>query len=203
MAVRNIKELSQYMRRTRSAIVRSHAETMLRVLLEAEGIAKKNATKQFIGRNGRRLSGRLLNSIFSGFEPFNPGQSLPRGFIGTRGIPYGRIHEEGGNITPKNAKWLWVKQWGGKADAFRRMTPTEFVGRMKAKDRRFKIIGKGTRGKLAVFQALKSDDPVALFALASSVTIPPRPYLGPAVEEVTSKYGAIAKKIFVKNLKKV
>jgi hypothetical protein len=203
--VRNIKELSAYIRKTRSAIVRGHAETMLRVMQDAEAVAKKNATREFIGRNGRRLSGRLLNSIFSGFDAFIPGQSLPRGFIGTRGIPYGRIHEEGGTIVPKTAKWLWVKQYGGKADQFRRMTPREFVEKMNKKDRRFKIIGKqGGKGKVAVFDALRNGDYVKLFALAQSVDIPARPYLRPAVDEVIAKYGPIAKKVFrkeVRNLK--
>lgn len=203
MAVRNIKELSQYLRRTRSAIVRGHAETMLRVTLEAEALAKRNATKVFIGRNGRKLSGRLLNSIFSSFTPFNEGQSLPRGYIGTRGIPYGAIHEFGGQIEPVQAKWLWIKQHGGPADQFRRLTPKEFVAKMKAKDRRFKIVGKGTTGKVAIFQALKDSDPIKLFALASSVTIPARPYLRPAVEEVFEKYGPIARKVMAKNIRNV
>ena len=201
--VRNIKELSVYLRNTRSAIVRGHGEAMLRVLQEVEAVAKRNVTREFIGRNGRRLSGRLLNSVFTGFDPFTPGQSLPRGFVGTRGVPYGRIHEEGGKIVPKTAKWLWIKQYGGKADQFRRLTPTDFVTKMKQKDRRFKILGKGTPGKVAVFQAFKDGDFVKLFALAQSVDMPARPYLRPAVDEVIAKYGSIARKVLSKELRNI
>jgi len=201
--VRNIKELSAYIRNTKSVVVKTYAETMLRVTLKAEGYAKRNATQNFTGRNNRKLSGRLLNSIYSGFDSFKAGQSLPRGFIGTRGIPYGRIHEEGGTIVPKKAQWLWIKQHGGKADNFRRLTPREFVQKMKSKDRRFKILGKGTPGKVAIFQALKGGDMVKLFALAKSATIPARPYLQPAVDQAVKDFGSIAKDHFRKNLKKV
>ena len=204
MAVRNIKELAQYMQSTRSAIVRSHAENIIRITLAAEGFAKKNATQQFTGRNNRKLSGNLLNrGIFSGFDSFKPGQSLPRGVIGVRleRVPYGRIHELGGRIVPKKAKWLWIKQWGGRANRFRRMTPKEFVERLKNKDKRYKIIGKGQPGKIAVFQAREGQEPVVLFALAKRVLMPKRPYLQPAVEQAVDEYGQPAKKILRKNLR--
>lgn len=201
MAIRTFQELAEYIQKTRSKIIQAHAETMLRLITEAEALAKRNATRQFIGRNGRRLSGRLLNSIYSGFTPFNPGQSLPKGYIGTRGIPYGRIHEEGGTIKPVNAKWLWIKQWGGAADQFRRMSPSDFVQRMKSKDRRFQIVGKGMPGKVAIFRALKNEEPTVLFSLASSVEMPARPYLRPAVEEVMTKYGETAKKVMAQRLR--
>jgi hypothetical protein len=202
--VRDLKQLQKYIAKTRSTILRAHAESVLKVVTRAEAFAKRNATKEFIGRNGRKLSGRLLNSIFSGFDTINKTQSMPKGFIGTRGIPYGRIHELGGTIVPKKAKYLWIKQHGGKADRFRRLTPSEFVSRMQKKDRRFKILGKKNgKGKVAIFQALRKKDYTVLFALAKRVDMPARPYLKPAVEEAVNKYGFHAKKTIRQLLRKI
>ncbi len=188
MAKRNLNELVKYIRSTKSAIEKAHALSLLQFLSTAEGLAKRNATRQFVGRRGRKLSGRLLNSIFTDVVLPSGGRSLPTGVIGTRGIPYGAIHEFGGTIRPVKAKWLWIKQWGGEADQFRRMTPRQFVGRMKSGDRRFKILGKGSPGKSAVFQESNDSNPIQLFSLADSVTMPARPFIGPAVKEALKTY---------------
>lgn len=175
---------------TRSAIVRGHAAALLEITLKAEGYAKRNVTTNFIGRNGRKLSGRLLNSIFSGFN-VSPGLSLPTGFIGTRGLPYGAIHETGGTITPKKAKYLWVKNY--YADKYRRLTPKQWFTMFQktARDR-----GDGVNYE---FRYNKSGKPWAagveedgeftpLFYLRDQVTIPARPYIMPAVERAVDDY---------------
>lgn len=202
--VKDIKDLSRYIQTTKNSVKRSYSETLLRVTQQAEAFAKQNSTKQFVGRNGRRLSGRLLNSIFSGVNPFTTGTGMPTGFVGTRGIPYGRIHEVGGVIVPVKRTWLWIKQWGGAADRFRRMTPRDFVGKLKQKDRDFKILGKkNSKGKIAVYQP-RSDtrSMVKLFALAKRVNMPARPYLTPAADKAVKMFGTIARKILNRTLRK-
>jgi hypothetical protein len=191
--IRDIKELSQYIRNSKSAIITAHTETLLTLIFDAEGLAKANATRNFTGRNGRKLSGRLLNSIFAGFTPFNAGQTLPIGYLGVRGIPYGRIHEYGGIIRPKKAKHLWLKQWGGAADKFRRMTPTEFIQAKEQDHEHFKIFRSKAGNLIAAFQMLKSKPPTPLFVLRNQVTMPERPYLRPAMDEALKKYPQLAR----------
>lgn len=200
MAIRNIRELSRYIRNTRSAIVKAHAEAMLKVTLDAEGLAKRNATQQFTGRNNYKLTGRLLNSIFSGFSPFNAGQSLPTGFIGTRGIPYGRIHEFGGVIEPVNAKHLWLKMHG--VSGFKRITPKEFVSKMQKNPKQYRIF-KSKKGNLIAAFINNKKKIKPLFVLRDKVTIPARPYLQPAVDEAVKKFPLVMRNRVAKNLLRV
>ena len=202
---KNIAQLARYIQKTRNDILRAHAESLLKIVTDAEAQAKKNAVKQFIGRNGRKLSGRLLNSIYSGFETTPGNKKLPTGFVGTRGIPYGRIHELGGTITPKKAKYLWIKDHTTKK--FRRMTPSEFVQKMKSGDSRFKIL-RGPKGAVAVFQARKTkkkkesvSDFLVLFRLTKKVVMPKRPYLQPAVDKALLNYRSYSRRIMNKFLR--
>lgn len=184
-------------------MVKAHALAMLEIIQDAERRAKENAKRQFIGRNGRRLTGRLLNAIYSGFTPFRPGQSLPRGFIGTRGIPYGRIHEFGGTITPKTARHLWIKQWGGRADKYRRMTPREFIQAKEQDPDRFAILTSKRGGMIAAELEKRRNRPsniTALFVLKDKVTIPARPYLIPAIEDALEAYPKVARRLLTKEL---
>lgn len=163
----------------------------------AETLAKQNSTKQFIGRNGRRLSGRMLNSIFSGFEK---GRVLPTSFVGTRGIPYGRIHEEGGEIHPVKAKHLWVKNYEAP-NKFKRLTPTEFMKAMRANPDEYAIIPSQPGGLIAALIDKTSgevDEP--LFFLKKKVKIPKRPYLRPAVKEATKDFAKITARMIRKEL---
>lgn len=203
--VRDLRELSIYIRNTKSALVRGHAEAMLIVTGDAEAYAKRIATQKFTGRNGRKLSGRLLNAIYSGFTPFSAGQSLPVGFVGTRGIPYGRIHEYGGRIVPKNAKHLWVKQWGGDANKFRRMTPREFIAAKQKEPSRFRIFRSKAGNLIAAFQLIKNKASqkariTPLFILKNQVTIPERSYIREGIALALKKYPQIARQKIAKSL---
>lgn len=189
MARRNIEELVDYLRSSTDAVGIAYVRTLVGVLSIAEAKAKRNATQQFTGRRGRKLSGRLLNSIFTMVD-FNRGNSLlPVGVLGTRGIPYGRIHEYGGEITPKKAKHLWVKQWGGRADKFRRLTPTEFIKLKQQNPSQYKIFrSQANRNNLIAAYEPSAGDVVPLFVLRDRVNIPSRPYLTPAVEEALKEF---------------
>ncbi len=187
MARRNIDELVEYLTRSKNAVEIAYVRSLVGLLSIAEAKAKRNATKQFIGRNGRKLSGRLLNSIYTMVD-FNRSDSLlPVGVLGTRGIPYGRIHEYGGEITPKKAKNLWVKQWGGRADKFRRLTPTEFIKLKKENPDEYKIFRSKKNNLIAAYTPA-ADDVVPLFVLRQRVEIPKRPYLAPALQEALQEF---------------
>lgn len=183
--IRDIRELQEYIGKLNDDVEKAKALALIATVADAEAFAKRNATKQFIGRRGRKLTGRLLNSIYSGVEVKD---NKLEGFVGTRGIPYGRIHELGGEIYPVKAKHLWVKMYGGKADNFRRMTPSEFIQAKEANPKQFVIV-KTNNALIAAWNEGKVKSRlVPLFVLRNKVTIPARPYLAPAVEESMKRY---------------
>lgn len=200
---RNISELQAYLKQTRSNLVKGYGLALIQTTQEIEGLAKRNVTQQFTGRNKRTLTGRLLNSVFSGFE--KKANGLPTAFVGVRGIPYGAIHEFGGVITPKKAKNLWLKNHDVPSK-YKRMTPREFVENMKKSGKglsrgqeSFSIIPTKKGGLIAVVQknfitgdsglSAKSlqNKVIPLFFLRKKVTIPKRPYLTPAIKQGVKK----------------
>lgn len=197
---RTIRELTSYMMRTRSAVIQAHSRALIQVASNAELLAKKNSKEQFTGRNGRTLTGRLLNSIFKGFE-FDGDGDLPTAFIGTRGIPYGRIHEYGGKIEPKKAKYLWLKNH--RAKAFKRLTPSQwftlFMNSRASKISKKQSVAKfrfsfNRTGKPWAAGVESNKEFVPLFFLKDMVKIPARPYLTPAAKEAVKNYPAEASK---------
>jgi hypothetical protein len=178
---RSIEQLVDYVKKTQNATFKAYTRALLSMLSHAEAEAKRNITRQFVGRNGRKLSGRMLNSVFFDVQFDASKGNLPIGVFGTRGIPYGRIHEYGGEIRPKKAKHLWLKQWGGRADKFRRMTPTEFIKEKNSNPKEYKIFMSKKNNLIAAYTPANGDI-VPLFVLRQRVTIPERPYLRPALE---------------------
>jgi len=91
------------------------------------------------------------------------------GFIGSDLI-YAAIHEFGGTIVPKNAKYLTIPLWKGAA--------RQIGGAREVPNAFFKI----TNGRLLMYGKSKYGI-MPYFLLLKSVTIPPRPYIWPAIEK--------------------
>lgn len=179
--VLEIQEIVQIIRDAKDASERSAVRAMVATTKKAESFAKRNSTRQFTGRNDRYLSGRLLNSIYSGQERLAAGEIS--GFIGVRDIPYGAIHEFGGIINPKatnRMQRLWIPK---RANAGR-MTPREFIALKRAQPDRFflndKVAGRWTDDRKTRL--------IPLFFLVRQVKIPERPYMRPAMEEAMDYY---------------
>lgn len=183
--VRDISELMEAIRGSKSSIDRASKKALVKVTLDAERNAKANSAVQFTGRNGYTSSGFLLNSIYSGFEGND--QNLT-GYVGAR-APYARIQEQGGTVVPKKAKHLWVKNFnvGG---AVKRMTPSEFM-QAKEHDPKHFAIFRAKSGTLVAWQ-LQGRGPyakaTALFFLLDRVDIPARPYVQPAVQAAAEAF---------------
>ena len=192
---KNIGEIVSYMKGLKSIQKKARVLAMIEIVEIARGEALKNARKKFIGRNNRKLSGNMFKSIFGGYEITSNGVG---GYIGTKGIPYGAIHEYGGEIKPKNARNLWVKNWD-VPKVFKRMTPTEFVTNMLKKNSDFKIFKSKAGNQIAWYnKKTKSKDVwIPLFFLKKSVQMPARPYLRPAVQVASKFYGDRYMKRFV------
>jgi phage gpG-like protein len=178
-----LQELLKSLREAEAGSDRAAKRALVEVTLRAEAQAKVNAKAQFTGRNGRTLTGALLNSIYSGFD-FNDSTSLTS-FVGVRNIPYGRIHEFGGDITPKKANHLWVKNHA--VPRFKRMTPREFMEQRLRAPEEFKLF-ESKRGTLVAWHVEPKGRGArarvtALFFLLDKVRIPDRPYVTPAVEQ--------------------
>lgn len=203
---RDIRELAAYIKGVNNVLLKAHGLSMLDMVTKAEELAKQNARDSF-GKteSKRRLSGRLLNSIFGGAKQTGRGIDLPEGFIGTRGIPYGRIHEMGGTIKPKRAKNLWLKQWDVPA-RFKRMTPTEFITAKRQNPNNFTIQPTDRGNAVAVYwgtrragASIGSARSWVLFFLAKKVKMPARPYLMPAAIEAQN----IQKASYTKRLREL
>ncbi len=178
----DIQDFIAYLRTLPRGFERSRGKALQQTSVLARNESLKNARGQFIGRNGRRLSGTLLNSIFSSIE--NEG-TKPVGFVvGVRNIPYGAIHEFGGKIEPVKAKKLWIPQYkfAGK------MTPREFI-RSKRQQPGLFFLNDEVAGKWENPES-KARTLVPLFFLVDEVRIPERPYLRPAIEVATERFPA-------------
>jgi len=149
---RDISEMVNFIREMKTATIRGAAIGQLEATVKAEGFAKKNAQQNFKGTRERPKTGNLMNSIFSGFDR-SSGKQFPQGFVGVRSQkgnrgtrPYGRIHEFGGTIKPRKAKFLWIPMVGpktrGPSGKYRNWTPRDFVRAMKSGEGSF-FIRKG------------------------------------------------------------
>ncbi len=78
--------------------------------------------------------------------------------VGTN-LKYAKIHHEGGIITPSKGKYLAIP-----------LTPEARV--RKPRDFTNTFIAKGV-----IFQKVEGGEPIALYVLKKSVTIPARPYM--------------------------
>ena len=126
--------------------------TLIRIANKIVNDAKQNVAQVLVMR-----SGRLRRSI--GFRLTDDGVE-----IGAFVVPYARIHEFGGRITPKARKFLTIPQ------------ERAFVGRSALN---FDLSFGRLDGKPYLF----TQEGRAAYRLVRQVTIPERPYMRPAFEE--------------------
>lgn len=170
-------------------LTKAYDKAVLYTLAKLGAVAKleaiQNSKKQFIGRGDRTLTGRLMNSIFWRVGTY---KNRDTAFVGTRGVPYARINELGGKITPKKSKYLWVRSpyAARKGAKFKNFTPKDFYMAVKTDPTHYFYGGSfGTTGT-AMYKRGKTFE--ALFFLKKSVWIPERPYLRPAAKTASGKF---------------
>jgi hypothetical protein len=157
--LREISELKDWLLSISDSMEYGANKGIIDVTTRVERLAKLNTKKQFTGRRGYRKSGNLMNAIYSKYEVVK--DKLLQGYIIVRAQkgkypetrPYGRVHEFGHPaIVPRKAKHLWVKNWEGKARAFKDLTPSDFITRMDNDPDNYKIIrSKGSKIPIAMF----------------------------------------------------
>lgn len=135
-------------------------KAILAASLDVEAAAKKNVKEKFggVGHLAASINHKILKS-----------KGVPiTGVIGTN-LAYAAIHEHGGTIEPKNAKWLTIPFKGvvGKA---RDYTDTFF---------QWKKSDEGNT--LILYQNVEGGKPIPLFVLVKKSQVPARPYLNPAL----------------------
>jgi hypothetical protein len=96
---------------------------------------------------------------------------LVGGMLAGQGLPYGPIQEFGGTIVPKNSQYLTIP-----LDAA--LTPS---GVMRFDARGAEAAGYKTFVRGNIIFGIKDKVLVPLFVLVTSVTIPARPFAGPAL----------------------
>lgn len=128
--------------------------------------AKINAKGRVLGRKSGRGTGNLARDIFHKVEETQK-RIIGALFVDLNRIPYARIHEKGGDITPKRAKKLTIPFPG--VQGFARDFDRTFIA------------------KNVLFQKLTGQDIRPLFALVDRVHMPRRPYLEPAIRKHKNK----------------
>lgn len=189
---KGLRQFQKYISQTGDIMSRSIADATIKLGQLAETEAKKNVKKNFTGRNDYTLSGRLLNSIYNRWEKDGDKFNV---WVGSKGVPYARIHEEGGIIVPVNAKFLWMRLSATlkKGSPFRRLTPTDFYKGAKFPGLTGFYYAQSSSGgryamaKTGVWNAAGTP----LFRLLKMVKMRRRPYLLPAVKEANSQYQSL------------
>lgn len=191
----DIQDMAKFIQDAPDAFQRAIGLAQIVTIQRAQVLAKENAQKNFTGRNNRRLSGALMNNIYSGYKVSSSGIET---YLGVANIPYGAIHEygsaglPGGVIRPVKAQKLWIPARANSG----RMTPREFIGLMKAQPDRYFITDKG---------AFREDAPnvfTPLFYRVDTVKIPARPYLRPAIDKAYESFAETFESILQKEVNK-
>lgn len=137
--------------------------------------AKINAKGRILGRGG---TGRLAREIFH--KVFERGTSLFGSLnVDLSKVPYGRIHEKGGVIRARKARFLTIPFEGVKGFA------RDFENTFIHKGVIFQEKGVSSTGQLKLRP---------LFTLKAQVVIPKRPYLEPAIKKHSRKLALELKK---------
>lgn len=210
MASIDIAKMSNIIQQTGDLMRKAHYQALLTVTLKADEDAKLNIRKNFTGRRGYTLSGRLLNSIRI---KFNKQDDKMDGTIGSYGVPYARIHEYGGTIKPVNWKHLWLRlpATTEKASPWRRLQPSDFYKRAKDKKPGYYYATSKAGNKFAMYRDPDSEDNenngmgTPLFWLrdkSQPVHMPARPYLRPAVKQANRDLKPTINQIFNNYLKR-
>lgn len=137
-----------------------------------------------IRRNFRTGTGHLMNSVPDSKDVFEKDGWI-WGQIGSTGVKYSAIHEFGGDIYPSK-KFLAIPMDAVKgADGVARAKPMDFYGKS--------FFYTSKKGDLFLAIANSERGITPLFLMKRKVTIPPRPYIRPALdknrERIFQKFG--------------
>ncbi len=147
--------------------LREYLDASAIALAERHGGAYPGGTTQ---NSLSRRSGRLVRSVRQSVKVKGSKVENVEGRIGTPGIVYGRMHEFGGKIRPKKAKYLTVP-----LDAALNKDGTPKKKSAREWDNSF--VAKSKKGNLIIFQR-RAGKIIPLYVLKEEVTIPPRLKMG-------------------------
>ncbi len=134
-------------------------------------LARHIKTVSLPGSGLKRRSGALSTSIVAG-KTVRTLSSVVGRVIAGQGLPYARIHEYGGTITPKHAQFLAIPVGDAKGPG-----GVQRFGPWQAESEGYRtFVRKGI-----IFGSRGKDDATPLFILRRSVTIPARPYFAPGI----------------------
>lgn len=146
------------------------------------GARAKSATRSEVARlSGRKLgaSGNLRNSV----TMIANGEYNFTVTVGNEQVPYAAIHEYGGTIVPRNARWLTIPvsfSSGGGLDFFNEITSGH-----RAREFDLFRVNRMLYFRSSVKQARRRGEIGApAYFLAKQAKMPARPYFKPALESL-------------------
>lgn len=140
---------------------------------------KTNVTGPILSRR----TGHLAQSIESNisYDGDDLMAEIGSGVANKFRMPYANIHEDGGVITPKKAKYLTIPLEAA-------LTRAGVPKKASARDWANTFIRKSKGGNLIIFQAAKSGKIIPLYVLKRSVSIPGRQYLSRTVLQMRERF---------------
>lgn len=169
-------------------------EARIRKKFASLTLTNANIKKAFIDVANLIVTQAKLNVVRQGLVDFGHlRDSLRWRFIrpgliemGSFGIPYARIHEFGGTITPVTKQWLTI--------------PTEQFKNQRARDLPNLFFVQKSASKAMLFQKSGDGPPVLAFNLRKRVEIKAKPYLAPAIQTQRDRAIEILQKAVRENL---
>ena len=169
-ASKGLQAFSQAMMRDWDGSAKALSREMKEFLDQvAQALAQRHSTGWPGGTTENTLSkrsGALTNAIVGSVRVSGETFATVEGQIGAPGIPYARIQETGGTITPKKAKYLCIPLPAA-------LTSNGLPIQSSPRDWPNTWIAESKAGNLIIFQR-RGTSVVPLYVLKSSVTIPPR-----------------------------
>lgn len=143
------KQFAEAMRKAPLKVRAAAAQVVTQTALVAESEVRLNLS----GKALQRRSGELLRTVRSELRG-SGAKTVARVIVGGRGVVYARIHEEGGKIRAKNARYLHFKgSLGWVRTEEVTMPPRPFLAPAAAEGQKFML----RRLPAAVADAIKGE----------------------------------------------
>lgn len=171
-------DLKDLKARIGSLNIRDRDSLLMRAFRQAAVVVERKLKMNVTDNILHRRSGHLAQSIQT--SVYQDGASVVTARIGSgvannRRMPYAEIHEDGGTITPKKAKWLTIPLEAA-------LTPSGVPKKASAREWKNTFVGKSKGGALIIFQKVGKKTLVPLYVLKKSVRIPARHYMSETLE---------------------
>lgn len=157
--------------------------TLERAFKQASLLVARKLKDNVSGAILNRRTGHLAQSIGAKVERDSNQDlmgTIGSGYGAMERMPYAEIHETGGVITPKRAKYLTIPLQAA-------LTSAGAPKKAGARDWKDTFVGRSRAGNLIIFQKRGKGSLIPLYVLKKRVTIPARRYMSITRDQMTGR----------------